>query len=177
MFKPIATLIAAACCVAAPAWSAPAHEHGAAQLDVGVEPGRVVLLLETPLDNLLGFERAPRTDAERQKADAVVARLRQADALFRVDAAAGCKLAKVELVSAALGLGAAASGKAAHEGHAELEGSFEFSCTAGSRASFLEVRLFEAFEGFKRIDLQVATPRGQMQATLRRPQVRVSLAR
>ena len=80
------------------------------------------------------------------------------------------------VVGIVLGLGAAAGG-AAKEGHADLEGQFEFQCATGGRAGFVEVRLFEAFAGFNRIDLQVATPRGQMQATLRRPQTRVSLAR
>lgn len=155
--------------------AAPAHEHGVARLDLGVETTRVVLMLDTPLDNLLGFEHAPRNDAERQKAQAALARLRDAATLFRIDPAAGCTLAKVELTSAALGLGKAdAAGK---DAHGDLEGQFEFRCTAGAKASFVEVRLFDAFAGFKRLDLQVATPRGQMKATLRRPQTRVALAR
>ena len=172
--------ILALCCLAAaalapPAFGAPAHEHGVARLDVGVEATRVVLFLDTPLDNLLGFEHAPRTEAERQKADAAVASLRDAAALFRIDPAAGCTLAKVELRSGALGLGKVDA--AAKEGHGDLEGQIEFQCTAGSKASFVEVRLWDAFAGFKRLDLQVATPRGQMKATLRRPQTRVALAR
>lgn len=157
------------------AGAAPAHEHGVARLDLGVEATRVVLMLDTPLDNLLGFEHAPRNDTERQKAEAALARLRDAATLFRIDPAAGCTLAKVDLVSTALGLGKAdAAGK---DGHGDLEGQFEFRCTAGAKANFVEVRLFEAFAGFKRLDLQVATPRGQMKATLRRPQTRVALAR
>ena len=63
-----------------------------AKLDVAVEPSRVTLELDTPLDNLLGFERAPRTDAERQQADAAVAKLKAAAGLFRIDNAAGCTL-------------------------------------------------------------------------------------
>jgi hypothetical protein len=52
---------------ATPALAASPHEHGVARLDVAVDAGRVSFSLETPLDNLLGFERAPRTDAERAK--------------------------------------------------------------------------------------------------------------
>ena len=157
-----------------PAAAAPAHQHGVARLDIAVETGRVTLELETPLDNLLGFERAPRTDAERERAAAAVTRLKAADALFRIDAAAGCSLAKVALVSAALGLGGTAPDK---EGHADLEGHFEFSCKAGGRAGFVEVGLFEAFAALRRIELQVVSPRGQMKATLMRPASRVALVR
>jgi Protein of unknown function (DUF2796) len=159
---------------AAPVLAAPAHQHGVAALDVAVEPSRVTLDLDTPLDNLLGFERAPRTDAERERAAAVVKKLNAAEGLFRIDSAAGCTLAKVTLVSAPLGLGTAVVDK---EGHADLQGRFEFTCKAGSKAGFVEVGLFDAFSSLKRIDLQVVTPRGQLKATLVKPASRVALAR
>ncbi len=160
----------------APVVAGPAHQHGVAQLDVAVEPNGVTLILDTPLDNLLGFERAPRTDAERQRADAAVARLKAGDTLFRIDGNAGCTLAKVTLTSAALGLGAA--GTPAPKGeHADLEGRYEFSCKTGARAGFVEVGLFDAFPQMKRVELQLILPRGQMKATLTRPATRVALVR
>lgn len=164
------------------AWAGKAHQHGVAQLDVAVEATRVTLELDTPLDNLLGFERAPRTDAERALVDKTLARLRAADQLFRIDGAAGCTLAKVTLESAVLGLAApgvdaAKAAEAAKGDHAELSGRYEFSCKAGNRAGFVEVNLFEAFAPLKRIELQLVLPRGQMKATLARPATRVALAR
>ena len=154
--------------------SGKAHEHGVARLDVAVDALRVSIELDTPLENLLGFERAPRTDAERDKANAAIAKLRLGETLFRIDAVAGCTLDKVELRSAPLQLGAAAASAGEH---ADLNGLYTFNCKAGAKAGFVEVGLFEAFAGFKRIDLQVATPKGQLKATLRRPSSRVVLAR
>jgi len=155
-------------------WAARAHEHGVARVDVGVEAGRVLVWLEIPLDSLIGFERAPRTDAEREKAAAAVKQLRDGAALFRIDGQAGCELAKVDLKSPHLGLG---TGAPAAGDHAELEGSYEFKCKAGARAGFVEVGLFDAFAQLKRLELQVSTPKGQIKATLRRPASRVQLAR
>ncbi len=151
-----------------------AHQHGVAHLDVAVDGLRVSLELDTPLDNLIGFERAPRTDAERDKANAAIARLRAGETLFRIDAAAGCMLDKVELRSAPLQLGPPAATSA---DHADLNAAYTFTCKAAAKAGFVEVGLFEAFAGLKRIDLQVATPKGQLKATLRRPSSRVVLAR
>jgi hypothetical protein len=170
----ILLLLVIASAVCAGARAAPAHEHGLARLDVAVEAARVTLDLQVPLDSLLGFEHAPRNDAERRRAEAAVARLRAAGELFRIDGAAGCELAKVTLVAPALGLGGAAGDK---EGHADLDGRFEFACKAGARAGQIEVGLFEAFAGLRRIELQVATPKGQMKATLVRPASRVALVR
>ncbi|MDH5541220.1 MAG: DUF2796 domain-containing protein, partial [Rhizobacter sp.] len=55
-----------------------AHEHGALRLDVAVEATSVTLQLQAPLDSLVGFERAPRTEAERQRVDQALARLKAA---------------------------------------------------------------------------------------------------
>lgn len=168
----------AAAAAGAPAvHAAGAHEHGVVKLDVAVEGSRVLIEIDSPLDNLLGFERAPRTDAERDQAAALVKKLQDAAVLFRIDGSAGCTLAKVDLQSAPLDLGKKPAASSVKEGHGDLEGSFEFKCLAGAKAAFLEVGLFDAFPQVKRIDLQVVTPKGQMKATLRRPSTRVMLIR
>jgi Protein of unknown function (DUF2796) len=161
--------------VAHAAAAAPAHEHGAARLDVVVEGGRITLGLEAPLDNLLGFERAPRTDAERRQADAVVATLKAADALFGIDPAAGCRLASVELESATLKLGQAEPD--AREGHADIDAGFAFDCANASRAGFIEVGLFKAFPRLRRLDVQVATGQAQLRRTLTPQASRLTLKR
>ncbi len=165
-------------CSVHPAWAAKAHEHGVAALDIAVEQARITLQLETPLDGLLGFERAPRTDAERKAADAAVAKLRAAASLFRIDPAAGCTLAGVELDSAALKLGLAATAPgAAKDGHADLDATVSFSCQAGHKAAYIDVELFSAFPRMARLEVQVAGASGQQKATLRRPAKRVQLQR
>ncbi len=172
MRKPL--LLAGLLCVALPAAAGKAHEHGIARLDVAVEPTRVVFMLELPLDSLLGFERAPRTDAERQAADAALARLRDAGALFRVDPAAGCRLDRVDLRSGALGLGGAVPSS---DGHDDLDATFEFDCPQAPKAGFAEIGLFAALPRLQRVDVQAVTRKGQMKVTLKRPATRLSLAR
>ena len=187
-------------CLATPVWAGKAHEHGVARLDIAIDAGGITLELTTPLDNLLGFERGPRTDAERKVADAALAKLRAAAGLFSIDPAAGCTLASVELRSAALKLGATeaagaprASGTAGTAGtqstagtsgtsgtaggHADLDATVAFRCIAAAKATFVDTELFSSFARFSRIDVQVAAAQGQRQTTLKRPAKRVLLQR
>jgi hypothetical protein len=150
-----------------------AHSHGVAKLDVAVEATQLTVQLESPLDNLLGFERAPRTDAERKQADAAVAKLNAADSMFKIDPAAQCKLAKVTLASAALKLGQPDPAEE-KSGHADIDGSFEFNCVDATKAAYLDVGLFE-FSYLQRLDVQLATAGGQSKQTLKRPANRIAL--
>lgn len=162
----------------APAWSAgQTHEHGAMKLDVTIDGSNLVIAMEAPLDNLLGFERAPRTDAERQAAAAVLARLRnpgQSPALFVPDAAALCTLRKAQVQAPVLEPGAKAGSGSEH---ADLDASYEFSCAQPGELRSLQVGLFDAYKRIRRVDVQVAGPRGQSKVTLKRPARTVPLSR
>lgn len=165
--------LALALAFAVPAWAGKAHEHGIARLDVAVDGNTLTIVLDTPLDGLLGFERAPRSEAEKRAAEKAVATLRAADALFTVDPAAQCTLASVALASAPLKLGAAAPTK--DDGHGDLEGEFVFRCQAAP--AFVEAGLFKAFPRMARIDVQVAAPKGQRKLVLKRPAQRIDIPR
>jgi hypothetical protein len=150
-----------------------AHQHGHAKLDVVYEAGQLTIELDSPLDNLVGFERAPRTDAERKTVDAAVARLRAGQTLFVIDPAAGCTLGAVELSSAPLGLGGADAAPA-RDGHAELAARWDFRCD-GVAPGWIDVGLFQAFRRLSRLEVQAVGPRAQRQATLRRAAAPVRL--
>ncbi len=158
-------------------WAGKAHEHGVVKLDVAVEGNKLTIVMAAPLDNLLGFERAPRTDAERKAAADVLARLRSPDKgapLFGADAGAGCTLGKAEVVAPVLEPGAKADAK---DGHADLDATYEFACASPAQLSTLNLGLFEAYQRIKRIEVQVVGPKGQAKTTLRRPASSVKLVR
>ena len=58
-----------------------AHEHGVAVLRVVSEGSTLMIEFVSALDNLVGFEHAPRTDARCTALRAAQARLRDAAAL------------------------------------------------------------------------------------------------
>jgi Protein of unknown function (DUF2796) len=151
------------------------HEHGAARLDIALDAGSLTLQLEAPLESLFGFERAPRSAAERERVGAAIARLNAADTLWRPDPAGGCALAGVELTSAVLGLGAAPPGTPGD--HADLDANIVFRCRDAARVAYVDSQLFTAFAALQRIDVRVAAPAGQFRRTLKRPAARIVLTR
>lgn len=149
-----------------------AHEHGVARLDIAAEARLVTLHLESPLDNLAGFERAPRTPAERQRLDTVLARLKAPDTLFRFDPAASCTPTSVYLSSAALKLGDF-DPKEAADGHADIDVEYAFACKGAP--AFVETTLLDAMPRLQRVEVQTAGAKGQSRATLKRPERRVPI--
>jgi Protein of unknown function (DUF2796) len=153
------------------AWAAGAHEHGNSRLDIAVEAKTIHIAFATPLDNLVGFERAPRTDGERQRVAEALARLKDGEAMFRFDPAAGCKLARAGIDAPVLGQGKAPAGQGEH---AELQADYVFDCTDAAKAGFLDVGLFE-FNRLKRVQVQMALPKAQLKRELKRPNKRLVL--
>ncbi|MBL8329945.1 MAG: DUF2796 domain-containing protein [Rubrivivax sp.] len=184
-----ATLLWAAL-ASAPVLAGKAHEHGVARADVGVEAGVITVSLDLPLEVLVGFERAPRTDAERTAVAAALGKLQESTRIVRIDTGGGCGTAKVNLVAPLWGVGAAApaatasaatatataTAKAGGE-HGDLQASYEFRCSNTDRAAQLDLGLFDAFARLKRIEVQAVTRQGQMKLVLRRPNGRVTLPR
>ena len=132
-----------------------AHQHGVAELQVAVDGPSLVVRLDSPLDNLLGFERAPRSDQERAAAEQLLARLKAGERVVTPTAAAGCTLASVEVVAPVL------QGGAGGDGHADLTAEWRFQCREPARLSGLRVELFAEHPRLKRLDATVAGPRGQ----------------
>jgi len=152
-----------------------AHVHGLMHLDIAVDKQLLTVQLESPLDSLLGFERRPRTPAERQAADALGRQMNEGAALFKPDAAAQCTLTKARIESAVLQPSAAPAGK--EDEHADLDASYEFSCALPDKLTSVEIGLFDAFKRLQKIEVQVAGAKLQSKQTLQRPDKVVKLTR
>jgi len=167
-----ATVIAALLTAGAVAAQSTAHVHGTLRVDVAVDADSVSLQLEAPLDSLLGFERAPRTDVERRAADALRGQLMQTTALFGLDAGAGCVAQPATVTSALL------DGAAKADDHADVQASYLLRCRQPGVLKVIDLNgLMSAFPRVQRLDVQMATPGGQWKQTLKRPQSMLRLTR
>ncbi len=199
----LSALVAWMALAASTAHAGKAHEHGVVRLDVSVEGSRLTIDMVAALDNWLGFERAPRTDAERKAAAQVLARLRdpaQGTPLFAADVGAQCQLTQVEVsapvleqdtkpaaksgaalaapaVAPTIAPAVAPTGPPKGGEHADLEARYTFQCAQPTQLRTLDIGLLDAYKRIQRIHVQVAGPKGQSKVTLRRPARSVALTR
>lgn len=157
-----------------PAQAAGKHVHGEMAMDVAIDGPVLRVELRAPLDSLVGFERAPRTAAERQAAAAALARLRDPGSWLKPDAAAGCTAGPVQIEDNLLE--PAAKPGDAGDGHADIELAVEWRCASPAALKDIDVALFEAFPRTERIDVQVAGG-GPAKQTLRAKSARLRLGR
>jgi hypothetical protein len=151
-----------------------AHVHGAARIGVVVQGETVSITLESPLESLIGFEHRPKTPAQQSAATALQTRMRDGTDLFRFDAAAACSLIKADARSAIF---EPAPAGAAAETHNDLDAGFEFRCASPERLTQLDIGLFAAYPRLQRLEVEVATDKGQFKRGLKRPARIVALKR
>jgi len=147
------------------------HVHGTAELHVAVEGNSLAIEFRSPLANLLGFEHVPRTDTQRAAVKAMIATLNKPEALFRLPRPASCT-AEATHIESALDTPPSAA-RAANSGHdededehADLTGTFGFTCARMAKLDSIEVLIFAAFPGTKTIKAEIIGPHGQSAATL-----------
>ena len=168
----LTALLATAPAVAA-AQTAPerhqAHEHGAAQLQVSLDGRALHIAFEGPADNILGFEHAPKNDAQKKTLARAEEQLRQPTRLFALPPAAECQAQPVRLETR---LPAAGSG----ETHSEMEVEWRWECAKPQALTHVDVGLFKAFPRLKQLRVQVVTAQGQTAAVLKPGAARLKFA-
>lgn len=76
---------------------ADAHEHGHGTFNMAIEGNTVVIELETPAFDILGFEYAAKSDAEKEAVETARKTLAAPVALFGLSEAAECKVTEAEI--------------------------------------------------------------------------------
>lgn len=149
------------------------HTHGQGTMTVVLDGQRLAVELDVPLESLLGFERAPRTDAERRQVQKALAVLRDAGRWLLPAADAGCTLEQQSVDAPELEAAATTQPTArAARPHPDAQVQVQFQCAQPQRLGRLEVRLFEQAPALQKLQVQSVLPTGQRQAVLR-PQARV----
>jgi len=144
-----------------------AHEHGVGRLNAALDGQTLELELESPAMNLVGFEHAATTDADKAKVAAVRALLEKPLALFNLPKAAGCTVATQELESPLFGDKPDAdhdedAKDEHHHDHSEIHAHYQFTCAAPGALKNLDLaNIFNTFPATQKIQVQLISPSGQ----------------
>jgi len=148
-----------------------AHEHGVGRLNAALDGQTLELELESPAMNLVGFEHAATTDADKAKVATVRAQLEKPLVLFNLPKAAGCVVATQELESPLFGdkpdaddhdEEEAKDGHEHHHDHSEIHAHYQLSCSAPGALKTLDLaNIFNTFPATQKIQVQLISPSGQ----------------
>jgi hypothetical protein len=150
-----------------------AHEHGVGRLNAALDGQTLELELDSPAMNLVGFEHAATTDADKARVAAARAQLEKPLTLFNLPKAAGCVVSTQELASPLFGDKADADddhdddakdegGDEHHHDHSEIHAHYQFSCSAPGALKNLDLaNIFNTFPATQKIQVQLISPSGQ----------------
>ena len=143
-----------------------AHEHGVAKLNAVLDGNTLELELDSPAMNLVGFEHAANSDADKAKVAAVRQQLEQPLKLFGLSAAAGCKEDQRELESPLFGDAPKTDddGDEHEHGHqhSDIGAHYQLTCANPDKLTELDLApLFKAFPATQKINVQLIGPNGQ----------------
>ena len=177
-----------------------AHVHGIANLNVALDGNNLMIELDSPSANIVGFEHAPENEEQAHAVHEAMELLKNGEKLFGFTEQAGCTLhdAHVDTDMETDHHDEHESHdqhneKDAHDEHddhahaekdhdhehdsthSEFEVSYHFECAQPDKLKSIEVKLFNEFPGFERIDAQVLTGKGQSAAGLTAKSPEISL--
>jgi len=143
-----------------------AHQHGHGSLTIAIEGGQVLMALEVPGADIVGFEHVADSDDDKAKVAAAKAMLADPMSLFVLPAAAGCS---VEATEVAL-VGDEHEDETDHEdeaghddhedeegGHAEFHAEYQLACAAPDELSSIVFAYFEAFSNAEELEVGLIT--------------------
>ena len=182
-----------------------AHVHGEAILQLVIDDSGALATFKSPAADIVGFERHPETDAEKQAVADALAQLSDFTALFTLPEAAGCT---IDHAHADFEVEAAGDDHEDHDhheegeehhdedehhedhdehehhdedemqaegGHAEFHAEFEMTCADTSSLTSLQTSVFDLFPSLEGLEVEVVTPAGQSGAELTPQSTEMSL--
>ncbi len=150
------------------------HEHGTAELNVVLDGQTLEIALKSPAMNLLGFEHAAKSAADRAKVSALQHQLQAPQTLLSLSSG-DCSLVSHTLESPLLAAEQAhnphdqkhqhGDAEAAHDHdveHSDIHAHYQFDCQQPDALKQLDLsELFKAFPGMEKIQVQLIGPAGQ----------------
>lgn len=159
-----------------------AHVHGEAHLAIGFEENRIQLEFQAPADDIVGFEHAASSDAERAALADARTRLAQIATLVTLVPSAGCRQVTATVTTTGAlaetppaSVTSAAAPSPTETQHGAFEATYTLECPAMVRLNTLEFVYFKSFSHADKLEVTAIGPKGQASAILLPTQTRFDL--
>ena len=167
-----------------------AHEHGAGTLNISIEGTNVQMELEVPGSDIVGFEHAARTKAQRKAVADARKVLANPLEIFQVPAAAGCKVAAAKVKLEGGDSNGHAHGHkhthgknetkgktdaAAEPAHSEFHVAATLNCTNVARMTEITFAYFARFKKAQKLTVNIVSATGQTSAVVDRSKAKLAL--
>ena len=158
-----------------------AHNHGFGELNVAIEGQTVVIELNSPAFNIVGFEHSPETNKDKAAIKDAVSVLNDGSKLFLFPTTAGCRLASVHIGSSLID--GQHSAQKNHDGdhkdskhddhkdhdgdhkerdiHSEFQANYKFQCDVVEKVNTIQIMIFKHFPNTRQLDVKTILPNGQ----------------
>jgi len=163
-----------------------AHLHGKVVVNIALEGKLLSVELDAPAVNVIGFEHAPRTDAQKREVAAVDRWLASGVGVIGVSAAAGCARQQVDYTPPAFDgddhdhdhdhdHDAGGKDEGAGESHADYRARFTYTCANPAALPWADLWLVRRLKNVAEIEVNLVTPQAQTQRTLGADATRIEL--
>jgi hypothetical protein len=153
-----------------------AHEHGKITLNVALDGPQLLIELDAPAVNVVGFEHPPHTDTERAAVRHAAQLLHSGSGLIGLPALAACQLLQTELTEPKWEPEQPAHGKEAEaEEHADYEARLTYRCSHPEKLGWFEPWLLGKLLGVTEARIDLITPGGQRSESATDPHARIQL--
>lgn len=148
--------------VSAPLAASPhTHAHGKGEMEITVQDGSIRAIFRTPMDSLLGFEHAPKTEAQKTAVAQLKIKLSKPTLFFEPTPAAQC-VAGASEASSTLFTGQVSGG------HSDLEYRFSFKCANVQALKNIDALLFADYPRLHEIRAVLVDNKGQRSVALKK---------
>ncbi|WP_420405308.1 DUF2796 domain-containing protein [Nisaea sp.] len=154
--------------------SAHAHEHGHGTLNIAIEDNRVLMELEIPGVDIVGFEHEAKSESDKAAVEAAEKKLRDGAALFRFNGTS-CRFDEAHLEDHHEAHDRKDSHDHDEEKHSEFHVSYELSCDDASRLSEIAFPFFTTFPNSEELEVTIIGSRGQFHYEVERNAPKLSL--
>mgnify|MGYP006437397869 CR=1 FL=1 len=139
-----------------------AHIHGAAELNIVLEGHELLIELESPSFNLVGFEHEPKSLDQHKLVENTIELLKDFRRIANISPKADCKSIDVSISTTMKGLGDGHNEHhedehqhSAKEIHSEFSATYSLRCDKPENLKSIQLELFSTFELMEEIVVQM----------------------